>query len=403
MPPQKYMRPFALHFTEEILPEDIGTSDPETAQKEYEKSDLKKLHDASFELLNSRHSELGGVAFGAIDAEQVLENTLQQIDGILLREMQDGNPKTAQDLTPKQMAIATIDGPFQLLCADARRKIYDDFSVSTALGLGAALMRLAIENPETEMADKLNAVLKEVAEMRNDNRREHGQHAETLGRVESIAAATYSISQSIPESKDAAQRELNALVANNPNWPDSPQVEAIRGRIAELRFYSGYGTTPEEAEERHAWRIRNDAWDDQAEEEYQAGIRTMKARIRFAERNALSTPRELEKLRAEMAAAVEEIRRARCGREATKTKNAPQKKTKDIRPRWGEEERRLYDIKIHELIMDGQTDRGVAREAVKWAKQNPQLARYKTPSESMLQKWAKSERNIIARKRKRPY
>lgn len=155
----KYIRPFSLNFTEDMPIEELNAADPLESQKAYEKSGLKKIHDASLELLNSGHSKLGGIAFGAIDAEQVLTNTLEQIDELLLQEMQVGNPKTFLDLTPKQTAITMIDGPFQDLCGDAERKIFDEISVSIALGLGAALMRLAIDNPGSELAAKLDKLL----------------------------------------------------------------------------------------------------------------------------------------------------------------------------------------------------------------------------------------------------
>ena len=261
--------------------------------------------------------------------------------------------------------------------------------------LGAYFMMLAIENPEGELAAKLDELLKRSGAMAADVR-----ETKSLAAV----AASNSIPQSIPESKEAAQKELNALVLAIPNWPESPQVETIRERIAELRFYSGYGTTPEEAEETHAWRIRNDVWDEQDEEQYQAILRLMRSKIRLAEREKISAVSgEIEKIRADIAGAMEETRRLQQIREAAKPKGATRRKRKDLRPRWGEEERRLYDVKVHDLIMAGHTDRSVAREVVKWAEQNPKLSQYKTPSESMIQKWAKSERAFIGKKRKRAH
>ncbi|NCD21326.1 MAG: hypothetical protein EOL90_00080 [Spartobacteria bacterium] len=197
----KYMRPFSLNFTEDMTVEELDASNPVENLKAYEKSGLKKIHDASRELLNSGHSKLGAVAFGAIDAEQVLTNTFEQIDEILLQEMQVGNPKTAQDLTPKQTAIAMIDGPFQDLCGDAERKIFDEISVSTALGLGAALMRLAIENPGSELAAKLDKLLgidfSKAAELgmervikKRDKRKQDKRKSETDAKRKSAAIAT---------------------------------------------------------------------------------------------------------------------------------------------------------------------------------------------------------------------
>lgn len=154
----KMVRPFALNYADEIRPEEIDTTKPDWLEA-YENSDLKKIHDRMTELLNSGHSKLGRVAFGAIDAEQVLERTLEQIDEILVTEMGAGRPKKLDNLTPKQMAIMSIDDEFQTLCADAKRKEYDEISVSMALGLGAALMRLATDNPGSELAAKLDKLL----------------------------------------------------------------------------------------------------------------------------------------------------------------------------------------------------------------------------------------------------
>lgn len=68
------------------------------------------------------------------------------------------------------------------------------------------------------------------------------------------------------------------------------------------------------------------------------------------------------------------------------------KRIKDIRQRWGEEQRRMYDSKIHDLIMGGLSDRQVADAIPPWANEHPELRRYKVPSDSCLQKWAAVER-----------
>ena len=73
---------------------------------------------------------------------------------------------------------------------------------------------------------------------------------------------------------------------------------------------------------------------------------------------------------------------------------------KDVRPRWGGEERRIYDIKIHEMLMDGMSNRQVAKLIPDWAANNPRLAAVKTPSASALQKWASAERATIGIRRK---
>lgn len=77
------------------------------------------------------------------------------------------------------------------------------------------------------------------------------------------------------------------------------------------------------------------------------------------------------------------------------------RKVKDTRPRWGPDERIMYDIKLHELIESRKSDREAAQAAIEWAAGNSKLSQYKTPSASCLEKWAAAERKLMARRRKR--
>ena len=77
------------------------------------------------------------------------------------------------------------------------------------------------------------------------------------------------------------------------------------------------------------------------------------------------------------------------------------RKVKDTRPRWGADERIMYDIKLHELIESRKSNREAAQDAIKWAAGNSKLSQYKTPSASSLEKWAAAERKLMARRRKR--
>ena len=76
------------------------------------------------------------------------------------------------------------------------------------------------------------------------------------------------------------------------------------------------------------------------------------------------------------------------------------RKVKDTRPRWKKEHREAYNRKLHDLIAGRKSDREAAQAAIKWAAGNSDLAQYKTPSSSSLEKWAAAERKLMARMRK---
>jgi hypothetical protein len=101
---------------------------------------------------------------------------------------------------------------------------------------------------------------------------------------------------------------------------------------------------------------------------------------------------------AKLGAQIERVAEANA-KAATPAKKA--RRVKDTRPRWGADERIMYDIKLHELIESRKSNREAAQDAIKWAAENPKLAQYKTPSASCLEKWAAAERKLTARKRKR--
>ena len=74
---------------------------------------------------------------------------------------------------------------------------------------------------------------------------------------------------------------------------------------------------------------------------------------------------------------------------------------KDTRPRWKDDQRRMYDTKIHDLIMGGMTNRVIANEIPLWAEQHPQLSKCKIPGNTSLQKWAAADRKKNQEKTRR--
>lgn len=81
--------------------------------------------------------------------------------------------------------------------------------------------------------------------------------------------------------------------------------------------------------------------------------------------------------------------------------DARRKSKNDTRPRWKDDQRRMYDIKIHELIMDGKTNRVIANEIPLWAEQHPELSKCKIPGNTSLQKWAAADRKKNQEKTRR--
>ena len=89
------------------------------------------------------------------------------------------------------------------------------------------------------------------------------------------------------------------------------------------------------------------------------------------------------------------------GGSAPATPSKKVRKIKDTRPRWKREHREKYNIKLHELLAKNMSDREAARAAIAWAAENKELAQYRTPSASSLEKWAAAERKLMACRRKR--
>ena len=77
------------------------------------------------------------------------------------------------------------------------------------------------------------------------------------------------------------------------------------------------------------------------------------------------------------------------------------RKQKDVRPRWGKDERGCYEVKIQSLISDGESNREIAKLIPTWAEANAKLKPYKMPSASTIQKWAAMVRGKKRRKRAR--
>lgn len=119
-----------------------------------------RAFDRGREYLRSRAGEIGTLSIGAIGKPETLCATIKSLQEILSREMPDIDQLTADELdniTPKQAAIYSIDTAVFMLAHEIEHdKEFTARTLSIALGIGAALMRLAIENPESEIAAKLD-------------------------------------------------------------------------------------------------------------------------------------------------------------------------------------------------------------------------------------------------------
>ena len=77
-----------------------------------------------------------------------------------------------------------------------------------------------------------------------------------------------------------------------------------------------------------------------------------------------------------------------------------ERRAKNNLPKWGEEERRIYDAKILALIGVGLSDRKIARAIPTWAEKNINVNGCRIPGDSALQKWAASMRDKRERRKR---
>ena len=69
-------------------------------------------------------------------------------------------------------------------------------------------------------------------------------------------------------------------------------------------------------------------------------------------------------------------------------------------PKWGEEERRIYDAKILELIGEGLSNRQIADAIPAWAEGNSNVNKCRIPGNSALQTWAAKLRDKKNRRKR---
>lgn len=98
------------------------------------------------------------------EGQDHLLRRLEVIGTWLACAMLDGDPKTADDLTPKQFALLELDNLLGELNQSVERQYYSHRTVGAAMQLGALLMRLGIVFPE----DGDDSVLKAIEEMREE-------------------------------------------------------------------------------------------------------------------------------------------------------------------------------------------------------------------------------------------
>ena len=77
-----------------------------------------------------------------------------------------------------------------------------------------------------------------------------------------------------------------------------------------------------------------------------------------------------------------------------------ERRAKNNLPKWGEEERRIYDAKILALISAGMSDRQIAEAIPTWAEKNTNVNGCRIPGDSALQKWAATMRDKKKRRKR---
>lgn len=122
----------------------------------------EKTNDGNNPLLGG-YGDVGALAL-AIHRDYGQKHLEQMLDDVAFyfkREICAGDPKTAADLTPKQIAILELDDLLENIRNYISRGIWGHETVSCALSFGAALMRLSIVFPDGNQ-DALFRSIKEL-------------------------------------------------------------------------------------------------------------------------------------------------------------------------------------------------------------------------------------------------
>ena len=103
--------------------------------------------------METGYGPIGAVALSScIDWDKdALTRTLDEIEKYLNAELESGEPETVDDITPRQWAVIELE-PFMEDIRNAIGNIETDIcNITTAIAFGAAIMRLAMQEPDSEL------------------------------------------------------------------------------------------------------------------------------------------------------------------------------------------------------------------------------------------------------------
>ena len=92
---------------------------------------------------------VGAVAFAALENSEKLADRIKSIREMLRAEYVPTPPQIGEELTPRQSAIRYVDMWAEWLIADLGSGYYQESTVAQAMGIGAALMFLAVFKSST--------------------------------------------------------------------------------------------------------------------------------------------------------------------------------------------------------------------------------------------------------------
>ena len=160
---------------------------------------------------------IGALSIGAIGNPETLGSTIKSLQEILGRDLLDVtqlSPNDMEKITPKEAAIISIDDAVWFLDCEIKAQRFTAWTVATALGIGAALMRLAIDDPQSE----LFSWLKKVTRINISKEAERG--------IERVIRKREKKRQDGRKSRVEAKRKAAAIAMMKKLIPMYGQVEA---------------------------------------------------------------------------------------------------------------------------------------------------------------------------------
>ncbi len=180
-------------------------------------------------LIPENHPLLTGFeAMGILIQSAMMEEAADHLENVLdrIRDGLEAEMKRERITPEKQSAILILDNVYWELKHSFRSGVFTHRTVGGALAFGAGVMRLAMQEPNGEIAQALRDLTEAM-------RREHGQHAETLGRVESTQTAMLPHVEGVPKLVEDSKQTARQAMADFYRVIYAPDMTTKQRAIAD--------------------------------------------------------------------------------------------------------------------------------------------------------------------------